>query len=89
MLNRLLLIDLAVATLEVAVTGGAELIEVAVTRGLRLSLSAARRMPIFIPGAIGGAGAFLKNAPRAVTSAKIDHFWVGERQLSLVDGPRE
>jgi hypothetical protein len=71
-LNRLLLIDLAVAMLEVAVTGGAELVEVAVTRGLRLSLSAARRMPIFIPGAIGGAGAFLKNAPRAAVRVVVE-----------------
>jgi len=64
-LNRLLIIDLAIAAVEVALTSGVELVDIAVTRGVRMSLAAARRMPIFIPGAIGGGGAFLKNAPRA------------------------
>jgi len=71
-LNRLLAIEIAVAVVETAVTGGAELVEVAVTRGLRLSLSTARRMPIFIPGAIGGGGAFLKGAPRVVATAVVE-----------------
>lgn len=64
---RLWAIEIALAVFETAVTGGAELIEVAVTRGIRASLSVVRRMPIFIPGAIGGGGAFLMRAPLAAT----------------------
>ena len=63
-LNRLLAIELAIAAVEVALTAGVDLIEVAVTRGIRISLTAVRRMPIFIPGAVG-AGAFLKGVPKA------------------------
>jgi len=61
---RLLLLDLAIATIETMIVPGMAYIEVAVTRGIRASLNLVRRMPIFIPGAAGGAGAFLRSAPR-------------------------
>jgi hypothetical protein len=65
--NRLLLLEIGMAAVEVAITGGAGLVKVAVTRGMRMSLVALRRIPIFIPGAVGGIGAvFQKGAPRVV-----------------------
>ncbi len=67
--RRLILIELTVAAVEVAVTAGFGIIEVAVTRGIRASLNVVRRMPIFIPGAMNGGGAFLKRLPRAAATA--------------------
>lgn len=67
--RRIILIELAVATVEVAVTAGIGLAEVVATRGMRASLSVLRRMPIFIPGAVGSGGAFLKGVPRAAAKA--------------------
>jgi len=67
--RRIILIELALAAVEVAVTAGIGLAEVVVTRGMRASLSALRRMPIFIPGAVGSGGAFLKGVPRAAAKA--------------------
>jgi hypothetical protein len=65
--NRLLLLEVGLAAIEVAITAGAGLIEVAVTRGMRMSLAVLRRMPIFIPGAVGRIGVVLqKGAPRVV-----------------------
>ncbi|MBK9258447.1 MAG: AHH domain-containing protein [Polyangiaceae bacterium] len=66
--RRVMLIEFATAIVESAIMAGLPLLEVAVTRGIRLSLIALRRMPVFIPGAVGGlgAGVFLKGAPRAV-----------------------
>jgi predicted small lipoprotein YifL len=65
--NRLLLLEIGMAAVEMAITGGAGLVKVAVTRGMRMSLAALRRVPIFIPGAVGGIGAvFQKGAPRVV-----------------------
>ena len=67
--RRLILIELGVAAVEVAVTAGIGLAKVVVTRGIRASLSVVRRMPIFIPGAMNGGGAFLKSLPRAAAKA--------------------
>lgn len=61
---RLLLLDLAIATIETMILPGLAYAEVVVTRGIRASLNLLRRMPIFIPGAVGGGGAFLRGAPR-------------------------
>ena len=66
---RLLAMELAIAAVEVAVTGGLDLVEVAVTRGIRLSLNAVRRMPIFIPGAVGGVGVYIRGMPKAAMKA--------------------
>ena len=63
-MNRVLALELAVAVVEVAVLAGLPLIEVAATRGMRMSLVALRRMPVFVPVAAGGGGAFMKGAPR-------------------------
>ncbi|MBK9258452.1 MAG: AHH domain-containing protein [Polyangiaceae bacterium] len=69
--RRVMLIEFATAIVESAIMAGLPLLEVAVTRGIRLSLIALRRMPVFIPGAVGGlgAGVFLKGAPRVVAKA--------------------
>ncbi|MBK9265393.1 MAG: AHH domain-containing protein [Polyangiaceae bacterium] len=69
--HRVMMIEFAIAIVESAIMAGLPLLEVAVTRGIRISLIGLRRMPIFLPGAVGGlgAGVFLKTAPRAVAKA--------------------
>ncbi len=69
--RRLILIELTVAAVEVALTAGIGLAEVVVTRGIRASLNVVRRMPIFIPGAMNGCGAFLKSLPRAAAKVVV------------------
>jgi hypothetical protein len=67
--NQLLLIELAVDVIEMIVLPELVLAEAVLTQAIRRSVMALRRMPIFIPGAVGGVGAFVKLAPTAMAKA--------------------
>ncbi len=69
--NQLLLIELAVDVIEMIVLPELVLAEAVLTQAIRRSVMALRRMPIFIPGAVGGVGAFVKLAPTAVAKAVV------------------
>lgn len=64
--NRLLVIELAIDTIEMIVFPELFVAEVAATRAIRAAMSGLRRMPIFVPGAMSGVGVFMRVAPKAV-----------------------
>lgn len=62
--NKVLVFELALDTLEMIVLPEVMLAEVAITNAIRKSIGTLRRMPVFVPGAVGGLGVFLKVAPK-------------------------
>ena len=64
--NRLFVIELAVDAIEMIVFPELVLAEMAVTKAIRASMAALRRMPIFVPGAVNGVAVFMTVAPKAV-----------------------
>lgn len=72
--NRVLIFELAIDTLEIIILPEMLLAEVWVTKAVRASIQGLRRMPLFIPGAVGGLGAtvFLKTASKVVTKVVIN-----------------